>query len=247
MIIKVPVNNSNIISEEYCLDCKLEVKLNYCKNGHIYLNLDSLMYFVDINKDNNLCLELIEDINILPLNESDELKFRKIKYSGSDTTLKGKAIENILSEESDNNIMKEFNKPEIHDYNDELYEEDEFKFKRKVNYFPEEKYYYFDETNNEDNLSDDSNEEINTKFTFSIFGIKNPITLFDRKIDSPSIYDTFIFDQTLGNNYVVFTSESNIKSYYRITISDNQFTLNIVGTSIKKYYLKYIDDKLMFV
>ena len=197
--------------------------------GNMFLLFNEKYYWINIDNTDNLKLELIEDISLLPKISDHEQKYKKIKHTFNPSSLKGKILGEILEEKHDS---------EESDIDDE----DTYNYVKNLSYHPEEKYYYVDENDNIDDMSD--SESLSEKiFEFSKFGDDTVVKPMDRTFESASIYDTFIIDIKNDLNVVVFTLESKEKSSYRLTINTNNiFTLNIVGQSVRFYNICYNED-----
>lgn len=191
-------------------------------DGNLYININNNninneYYYLRIDKNDDLIFEHIECFdNLIEVNAKDIINYNTIKQNQNPFSL-----ENFVSRKIEENEDKEDNNSDD----------------GAQNYYPEEKYYYIDE-NNSNNNSDSEESE----YKFSKFG-DEIIKCLDRSLDSPSEYDIFILDTSTMK--VLFTSESNQKNPYRVTINlSNIFELNIVGSKVKSYHIEIDHESL---
>ena len=197
-------------------------------NGNLIASINEKIYWLDINKNSNLEFIEIKNIGALFDVENGKINYNKITMI-SENSLKKKLIDSITNEDEN-------------DFPLELEDDEQYIQERTVyNYIPESKNYTIEEQ--EENDPDYYDEE-EIKFNFSSLNSNKDIILeeFNKSFDTSAIYDIIV----KNNNLVVFTSEAYPYSSYKITILDNLFELNIIGTSINLYKLEYINDNLVF-
>ncbi len=200
--------------------------------------------FHDIN--GNIIATLFDTKNKyfrLDIGKNDKLEFTKIKHINSLTKVKKSTdynkIKNILENSLKKKVIDTIDNPPDN-YHEELEEDEEYVHEKTIfTHLPEKKYY---ETENL--LPNDEFDEDNITFKFNSNSSTITLPQFNKTFDYPSLYDIIIKNE----NIVVFTSEAFPYSSYFVSIpyNDNIFELNIIGSSISKYILKYIKKKLIF-
>ena len=203
-------------------------------NGNLIGELNNKIFWLDINKESVLEFIELENPDALYNVKNGKINYNKINNIPQDS-LKKKLIDSIADDD------------EQEHFPEELEEDEQYVNDRNIyNYLPETKDYYIENNKNSDDDSDDEGNDDEIKFNFSVLNSNKDIILeeYKKTFDAPSIYDIIV----KNNNLVVFTSEAYPYSSYKISILDNNiFELNIIGSSIKQYELKYLDDKLIFV
>jgi hypothetical protein len=209
-------------------------KVYHDVDGNIILYVTNKYYFLDINKNNQLEWYELNYDNMIKIQNNINLKYRTIKLTQDKFSLKGKII-NKLDEQNQEQNQEE--NQEYHQFYDEL-DENDIEYKTHFKYYPEEKDYYIHDNPFENDVDSEDDYINDSTYNFSKFGDTNIMTCLDRTMDTNSLYDTFVVDQSTKK--VLFTLESTQKSSYRVTFNlNNTIELNIVGQKIISYNIKF--------
>lgn len=194
----------------------------YDKNGNIYIIKNNDFYHLDIDKNDELCLNKINS-NLVHKNSDTDV----YKQIHKQNMLHIKTIENALDELED--ISDDDEKDKFTD----IYEQN-----NDYKYNPEKKYFHKEINMNE--LSDEEN--INDR-DIIIYQNLNDLTKINLNIIDDIIpsYESLIIDGNIKSNNLIFRTEIiNDQPLYRITIfTDGNILLNIIGTQIKKFKFNY--------
>lgn len=209
------------ISVSDSLNNKSDVELFHDVDGNIFFRIDnSEYYYLCISSSDDLELVEVENFNSL-VNTENKVKYENIKNTSDEKSLRGKIIKKIDDNEDDNEYS-----------DDEIVNEDYFK------YYPEDKNYYVERSEQ----SDDEDNDI--KFLFSKSGDDSVLECLTKTLDVLANYDTLIIDDL--NKLILSTLECNEKSDYRVKILlTGVIELSIIGSKIKKYkpIFSYENDK----
>ncbi len=186
-------------------------------NGNIYIKKNDEYYILNIDKDDNICFDIIRNkiLNYDTINRINNIDHMQGKPSKL-TKLHYKSMEKAVDEIDVNIDLEDYAEDDVQEiantYND-----------IKIN--PE----YIAYENNTYELDECYNDDEDNYFEIFTNVIKNSILLYD-----PPFFETLIY---LGDSLVFRTQLINNQPFYRISIYDNKIQLNIIGTKIKYYVL----------
>lgn len=230
------------------MDLKLQTTTpNITKDCSLFHDINgNLIAKITKTNENN---KIKNKIYRLDINKYDKLEFTRIKNMDSmfpviNGMISYNKIQNIKNHSLKKKIMNSLDSENHCDYEEELEDDEQFLYERTLlTHLPEMRNYYTTSNNSDDDMLNYNEDDIIFKFNNNDNDdIKLP--QYHKTFDSPSLYDLIV----KNNNMIVFTSEAIPYSSYIVLINgnDNIFELNVVGTSITQYELKYIDKNLTF-
>jgi hypothetical protein len=197
-------------------------------NGNVFINVNKKLYFMSIDRNNDIEFYEIDEDKLEILSKNKKIKYDKI-IDNEFTSLKKKVMDKI---ENSNGSDSDCEQEEFQNY------------KQKIKYLNEDKYYYLehkdkDNTDSDNDYCNDIEEfKQNEYFEFNKKDNDDSIMILDKGFDSLSNYDTYIRDES--KNVVASLIYSNNNGYrisfYKST-STSILELNIIGDSIKTYQL----------
>lgn len=203
---------------------KIDVFVCYDNCGNIYFKYENDYYFLIIGDDDTPIIQQSHNMHRL-LGSGQKIKLEKLKNSCDEKSLKGKIL-NKLEENKDDESGSESE------------EEHETEFERSERFFPEQKYYYHDDV--EQDLIDSENIDEN-EFRFYSSGDSSFLQYLDIALDSPANYNTLVMNP---HTKIVEMSLENTETnaYTLILYTTGQIDLNIIGSKRKSFKLTYQDN-----
>jgi hypothetical protein len=194
---------------------KGEFVLSHDVNGNLYITDDKDVYVFIIGALDVLMLMKV-DAKRFELNKP--ITHKKIEHSNGKYGLKTKIIDNIIEDQSDDDI-----------------EEDEQEIIKKYTYKPDDKFCSIDYSSDDDDVYDEP--------YFKFFGICDESEV---QMDI-SIYETVIISGGISSQHVIFKSViANDSLSYRISIHTDGFVkFNIIGSKIKTYKIEKTDSVVL--
>jgi hypothetical protein len=203
---------------------KIDIVVCYDNCGNIYFKHENDYYFLMIGNDDTIDIQQSHNMQRL-LGATQAIKLEKLKNSNDEKSLKGK----ILNKLEEKKIEDEGNEE-----SDESEDEGETEFERNNRFFPEQKYYYHDEVDSDEDIDDD-------EFKFYSSGDTSILQFLDLNLNSSASYNTLVM------NPYTKTVEMSLESvgsnaYILVLYTNGQIDLNVVGSKRKSFRLTYHEN-----
>lgn len=199
---------------------KINVIVCYDNCGNVYFKYDNDYYFLLIGDNDIPVIQQSHNMERL-LGTAQAIKLEKLKNSNDEKSLKGKILNKLekIAEEDDEND------------NSDSETEGETEGERNDRFFPEQKYYYHDELEEDDEI-------IENEFKFYSSGDTSILQFLDLELDSPANYNTIVMNP--HTKIVEMSLESvETNAYILILYTTGQIDLNVVGSRRKSFKLSY--------
>lgn len=200
---------------------KIDITVCYDNCGNIYFKCENDYYFLLIGENDVPVIQQSHNMERL-LGTAQAIKLDKLKNSNDEKSLKGKILNKLekIAEEDDDND------------NSDSENEDETEFERNERFFPEQKYYYHDEIEEDDEIVYEN------EFKFYSSGDTSILQFLDLELDSPANYNTIVMNP---HTKIVEMSLESVESnaYILILYTTGQIDLNVVGSRRKSFKLSY--------
>lgn len=208
---------------------KIDLVVCYDNCGNIYFKHDDDYYFLLIGDNDTPVIQQSHNMKRL-LGTAQKIKLEKLKNSNDEKSLKGKII-NKLEKNKENEDEENYNSDS---------ESEETEVEKNNRFFPEQKYYYHDE------IEDDATDEDETEFKFYSSGDTSVLEFLDLELNSPANYNTLIMNP--HTKIVEMSLESvETNSYILILYTTGQIDLNVIGSRRKSFNISYdINSEIEF-
>lgn len=210
-----------------------KINIIFDKFGHVYFEYNAEIYEPSIDNKNNLELMKIfntDNFNFVILDNDETLDKQHLNLTSKSSTLKSKMIREFIEEQQ----HEEKHLDEIED--NEL--------ETQMHFYPEDLEYIHN--NDAENLLD---ENIYNETNFIFYGNENDIVKvlvendYDEINNDNSLYDTYIYKNTIDHPELSFISKNIYNSSYRIILyQDGHIVLKMIGNN-KNIYKLSIDEQ----
>lgn len=200
---------------------KIDIIVCYDNCGNIYFKYGTDYYFLMIGENDVPVIQQSHNMERL-LGTAQAIKLEKLKNSNDEKSLKGKIL---------NKLEKIAEEDEENDANSDSESENETEIERNDRFFPEQKYYYHDEIE-EDEIP------FENEFKFYSSGDTSILHYLDLELDAPANYNTIVMNP---HTKIVEMSLESIETnaYILILYTTGQIDLNVVGSRRKSFRLSY--------
>lgn len=212
MLIQVENINDNSVKEN--------VNVCYDNCGNIYLKHNEDYYFLMIGENDTIIIQQSHNMKKL-LGNAKEMKLKLLKNSNDEKSLKGKILNKLDKSTQENSDTESESDGE------------ETEYERNDRFFPEQKYYYHEITEDDENLYEDEQN-----FNCYSSGDVGILQYLDTNLNSYANYDTIVMNShTKIVEMSLESSEAN--AYILIIYTNGQIDLNVVGSRRKVFKLTY--------
>lgn len=200
---------------------KLEVVVCYDNCGNIYFKHGNDYYFLMIGENDIPVIQQSHNMERL-LGTAQAIKLEKLKNSNDEKSLKGKIL---------NKLEKNAEEEDEENYNSDSESENETEIERNDRFFPEQKYYYHDEIEEDEIIYEN-------EFKFYSSGDTGVLNFLDLELNSPANYNTIVMNPyTKIVEMSLESIESN--SYVLILYTTGKIDLNVIGSRRKSFNITY--------